>query len=42
MRWSMKQIEMKYLVQGPKHAGHKGAWTRNIYGPVIMNPALFR
>ena len=40
--WSMKQIEIKYLAQGHKHAGRSGARTLNIDGLVIMSPALFR
>ena len=40
--WSTKQIEIKYLAQGHKHAGRSGARTHNIDGLVIMSPALFR
>ena len=39
--WSTKQIEIKYLAQGHKHAGRSGARTHNIDGLVIMSPALF-
>ena len=40
--WSTKQIEIKYLAQGQKHAGRCGAQTQNIDGLVIMSPVLFR
>ena len=30
MLWSTKQIEIKYLDQGHKHAGRGGAQTNNI------------
>ena len=33
--WSTKQIEIKYLAQGHKHAGRSGARTHNIDGLVI-------
>ena len=42
MLWSTKQIEIKYLAQGHKHAGRSRAQTHNIDGLVIMSPALFR
>ena len=31
---STKQIEIKYLAQGHKHAGRSEAWTHNIDGRV--------
>ena len=40
--WSTKQIEIKYLAQGHKHAGSSGARTHNIDGLVIMSPAFLR
>ena len=40
--WSTKQIEIKYLAQGHKHAGRSGARTHNIDSVVITSPALFR
>ena len=40
--WSTKQIQIKYLAQGHKHAGRSGARTHNIDGLVIMSPARFR
>ena len=40
--WSTKQIEIKYLAQGYKHASRSGARTHNTDGLVIMSPALFR
>ena len=36
----MKQIEIKYLAQGHKHAGRSGARTHNIDGLVIISLAL--
>ena len=42
MLFSMKQIEIKYLAQGHKHAGRSRAQTHNIDGLVIMGLVLFR
>ena len=37
----LKQIEIKYLAQGHKHAACSRAQTHNIEGLVIMSPGLF-
>ena len=42
MLWSTKQIEIKHLARGHKHAGRSRAWTHNIDVLVIMSPMLFR